>query len=78
MAGIKREYKDFWSITWQDINRRKDRYRNELFIALSTLYERNGLTMQDAMKEAKAHLEELDQSLAKDAARDAEYWETQK
>lgn len=75
MPGVKKYYRDFWNTTWQDINRCKDRYRTELYLALVGMYTRDGLETGEAAVKARAELEQLDKELAKEAATDAEYWE---
>lgn len=78
MSGTKKWYRDFWSVTWQDINRRKDRYRSELFMSLTTIYSLHGYSPEECRQKALRDLEEIDQTLARDAEIDAAFWSEEK
>lgn len=70
MPGVKKYYRDIWQTVWQDANRRRDRYRNELFMHLVSLYEFQGQSFEQARDSAVRYLEQIDQDLARLAAKD--------
>lgn len=70
MPGVKRLYRDFWQTVWQDANRRRDRYRSELFMHLVSLYEFKGQSFEQARNNALDYLEQIDQDLARLSAKD--------
>lgn len=61
-----KDYKAFWIGGWQDVNRRKDRYRIELLTLLVDNNIRDGMSLLQAKAKAFMRLEEIDRSLTED------------